>query len=182
MSDRITRFSSCRKYRYTLWREFTGQFLLDGHNKMKDGFVQFIGLNPSTADETKDDPTIRRCIGFAKSWGFGSLCMTNLFAWRSTDPSALSQKDDHGFIIDRIGPDNNRWLKEINMEASLSVAAWGAGGAILNRGGDVFKMLKNLHYLKKTNAGFPAHPLYLPKTLTPILICDGQLESLEETK
>lgn len=70
-------FSPCGRYRYTLWREWIGG----------EGFVQFIGLNPSTATDTEDDPTIRRCINYAKSWGYGGMCMTNLFAYRATLPS-----------------------------------------------------------------------------------------------
>lgn len=70
------RFSLCRRYRYDLWRRWD----------ISKGYAMFIGLNPSTADKTADDPTIRRCIGFARSWGYGALCMTNLFAFRATDP------------------------------------------------------------------------------------------------
>jgi len=78
-------FSTCRTYRYALYRQ------LDQANQTT---VAFIGLNPSTADETKDDPTIRRCVGFARSWGFGFLLMQNLFAFRATDPRVMKAADD----------------------------------------------------------------------------------------
>ena len=71
-------FSPCRRWRYTLLRRWEPANLI---------VVAFIGLNPSTADETLDDPTIRRCIGFAKAWGAGGMYMLNLFGWRSTDPA-----------------------------------------------------------------------------------------------
>ena len=80
--DRKTRFSPCRRYRYTLWRDWN-PLLPD------NVYAMFIGLNPSTADETNDDPTIRRCINFAKSWGCDSFCMTNIFAFRATDPKVM---------------------------------------------------------------------------------------------
>lgn len=160
---RETIFSQCRRYRYTLWREFGGELIWDGVNKQKDGFVQFIGLNPSTADETLDDPTIRRCIGFAKAWGYGAMCMTNLFAFRATDPKDMKAQTDP------IGPDNNDWLCRIGDEAETIVAAWGTHGSHLGRD-EKFRQIwgnnvtRKLHCLKKTVGGHPSHPLYLPKT------------------
>src|SRR5690348_9819680 len=93
-----TVFSQCRKYRYTLWRQWgdvRSGFAMelwpaDRADKSRQ-YVQFIGLNPSTADETQDDPTVRRCIGFSKAWGYGALCMTNAFAWRDTDPEKMKR-------------------------------------------------------------------------------------------
>ncbi len=90
--DAMTRnahLSICRRYRYALLRRWG-----EGKNAM------FIGLNPSTADETADDPTIRRCVSFAKAWGFGGLCMANLFAYRATNPADMLMQ------ADPIGPDN----------------------------------------------------------------------------
>jgi hypothetical protein len=88
---RETIFSPCRRYRYTLFREWATDELFDGCNDGERGqrlgqFVQFVCLNPSTADERQDDPTVRRCVDYAKRWGFGAFCMTNIFAWRDTDP------------------------------------------------------------------------------------------------
>jgi hypothetical protein len=121
----------------------------------------FVGLNPSTADETLDDPTIRRCIGFAKDWGYSGLCMTNLFAFRATDPAKMLAAQDP------VGPDNDKVLQELAQNAGVVVAAWGTHGAHLKRDAHVRSLLTRLHCLRLTKAGFPGHPLYLPKNLTP---------------
>lgn len=99
---RVHAFSEDRAFRYTLWREWDVDSLTGCADDLPHGhqFAQFIGLNPSTADETRDDPTIRRCIGFAKLWGYGALCMTNLFAFRATKPRDMRQ------AADPIGPEN----------------------------------------------------------------------------
>ena len=97
---RETVFSPCRRWRYTLWRDWMDDVLeleeRAGNNSAK--YAMFIGLNPSTADETRDDPTVRRCVGFAKSWGYGALCMTNIFAWRDTDPAGMKADFRAGMI------------------------------------------------------------------------------------
>lgn len=121
----------------------------------------FVGLNPSTADETLDDPTIRRCVGFAKDWGYSGLCMTNLFAFRATDPAKMLAAPDP------VGPDNDKVLQELAQNAGVVVAAWGTHGAHLKRDAHVRSLLPRLHCLWLTKAGFPGHPLYLPKNLTP---------------
>lgn len=148
-----TIFSPCRKYRYTLWRHWGGLFV--------SSYAMFIGLNPSTADETHDDPTIRRCIGFARDWGYAGLCMTNLFSFRSTLPAEMKVAEDP------IGPDNNRYLSVISKNAGVIVAAWGVDGGHLGRDKGVRELIPNLNYLKLTKDGYPAHPLYLPKDLKP---------------
>ena len=112
--ESVATFSSCQRYRYTLWRRWS-----------KGETVQFIGLNPSTADATLDYPTIRRCIGFAKTWGFGSLIMTNLFAWRATQPKDMLS------ALDPVGPDNDDALKVVYVHTVLTVAAWGCMEHIL---------------------------------------------------
>ena len=147
-----TVFSPCRKYRYTLWREWS----------YGNGYAMFIGLNPSTADETKDDPTVRRCIDFAQRWGYQALCMTNLFAYRSTNPRGMR------YVIDPVGPDNDKYLVEYAEQAGIIIAAWGTYGGFMGRGVKVLKMIPNLYCLKKTSAGFPAHPLYLKKDWVPV--------------
>lgn len=125
--------------------------------------VTFIGLNPSTADATTDDPTIRRCIGFAKSWGAGSLVMVNLFAFRSTDPQNLLT------TADPIGPENDHWLDVGLKDAEIVVAAWGTRGGLLGRAEAVrHKYHGRLSALKITNSGMPGHPLYIPATARPI--------------
>jgi hypothetical protein len=123
-----------------------------------------VGLNPSTADEVTDDPTLTRCINFAKSWGFGGVCMTNLFAYRATDPKDMkSQKDP-------IGAENDFWLNKLANDAGIVVAAWGNDGSYLSRSNMVVEMLPNLHYLKMNKSGEPAHPLYLKADLIPVLM------------
>lgn len=102
-------FSPCRRWRYQLWREWQA-----------GPRCVFIGLNPSTADEAEDDPTIRKCIGFAKRWGFGSLTMLNLFGHRSTDPAGLLTVPDPG------GPGNRDAMQLAIDRASRVVLAWGS--------------------------------------------------------
>ena len=149
--NRKTKFSPCRTYRYALWREWIGG----------SGYAMFVGLNPSTADEMLDDPTIRRCIGFAKSWGYAALCMTNLFAFRATEPKDMMA------AADPIGPGNDAFLQELAPDAGVVVAAWGAHGAYRGRDAEVCRMLPDLHCLALTKGGHPGHPLYLPKHLIP---------------
>ncbi len=159
---RETIFSPDRKYRYTLWRSWPIEDLLGFESSAETSahkFVQFIGLNPSTADETRDDPTVRRCCGFAKAWGFGAICMTNLFAFRATDPQVmLAEPFPHGAV-------NNTRLLEIGSGAGLIVAAWGTHGAHLDCGSFVRKMFFDcglkLHHLGLNGDGSPKHPLYL---------------------
>jgi hypothetical protein len=148
------KLSDCRNYRFALWRTWDDS----------KHFAMIIGLNPSTADEVNDDPTLTRCINFAKSWGYGGVCMTNLFAYRATDPKDMkSQKDP-------IGAENDIWLNKLANDAGIVVAAWGNDGRYLNRSNMVVEMLPNLHYLKMNKSGEPAHPLYLKADLIPVLM------------
>lgn len=154
--ERTATFSPCRRYRYSLWRNWAD---LLGASK---GYAMFIGLNPSTADETEDDPTIRRCIAFAKSWGYDGLCMTNLFAFRATDPELMLAEPAP------VGNDNDSHLLSMAKSAGIVIAAWGPPGAHLGRDASVRELIPNLHYLRLTKDGHPGHPLYLPGTLVPI--------------
>lgn len=139
--------SDDRKYRYKLWRTFN----------VAKPTLAFIMLNPSTADETEDDPTIRRCIGYAREWGYGKLVVGNLFAVRETDPANLYD------YFDPVGPENGEYLKEICTEADEVVAAWGTNGEIGNRGDHVVSDLgTELKALGTTKDGHPVHPLYQP--------------------
>lgn len=124
----------------------------------------FIGLNPSTADEKKDDPTIRRCVGFAKSWGFGGIYMLNLFAYRATKPEELKK------VTDPIGPENDKFLKYYHSPEGLNIACWGTRGALMNRSETVIELLgiNNLSCLGITKEGCPKHPLYLRRDLKPV--------------
>ncbi len=121
----------------------------------------FIGLNPSTADEVEIDPTIRKCIGFAQRWGLHAMCMTNLFAYRATDPRQMM-----GYHKP-VGDDNDRWLVETARQADIVVAAWGVRGEFMGRDAEVLKLLDRVHCLRLTKAGFPEHPLYIPYNVQP---------------
>jgi len=145
-------FSPCRRYRYALWRTWGAG----------TRYAMFVGLNPSTADETADDPTIRRCVAFAKSWGLDALCMTNLFGFRATDPKDMFAAEDP------IGEGNDVTLDKIAEDAAVIVGAWGNHGVYLNRDQDVRARLYRLHYLRLTKSNQPQHPLYLPSDLVPI--------------
>ena len=146
-------FSPDRVYRYSLWREWIGG----------DGYCMFVGLNPSTADETSDDPTIRRCIGYAKQWGYSALEMCNLFAYRATDP-----KDMLIGVTDPVGPANDTILRFSARHAGIVIAAWGTHGSHLGRDQAVRAMLPNIYALKLTKGGHPSHPLYLRADLKPL--------------
>lgn len=150
-----TRFSPCRQYRYTLWRQWA-----DG-DVPHPRYAMFIGLNPSTADEVQDDPTVRRCINFARTWGYDALCMTNIFGYRSTQPARMLARRDP------IGPENDAHLRRLARGAAIVVAAWGTHGVHRGRSARVRAMLPTLHYLRMTKMGEPGHPLYLPGALTP---------------
>lgn len=150
--QRTAVLSRCKVYRYVLAREW--QSHLPG--------VLFVALNPSTADAVRDDATVRRCIGFATSWGFGRLAIANLFAFRSTDPDQLSD------ATDPIGPKNDWWLERLSAEFSLTVAAWGTHGSLFQRAAEVLPKLINVHHLGLTRQGHPRHPLYLPRTVKPV--------------
>ena len=148
-------FSECGRYRYKLWR------LWD--DTRPD--VMFIMLNPSTADATADDPTIRRCIGFARAWGYGGVRVGNLFAWRTPYPQALRS------ALDPIGRENDGALCELAEGAALVVAAWGVHGMWLARARTVRqRFTRPLHALGITKSGEPAHPLRLRRTCTPFLL------------
>lgn len=156
MAARSAIFSECRQYRYRLERVF-------GVGPV----VSFIGLNPSTADVVDDDPTIRRCLSYARAWGAGHLVMVNLFAYRATDPRMLLNARKSGLEV--VGPDNRQHVSKAIEESWLSVAAWGctATGSeeellVLSRYSD------RLHALKLNKDGSPAHPLYQRKDACPV--------------
>lgn len=147
--------SSCTTYRYRLEREWS---------KGKRT-VCFIMLNPSTADATVDDPTIRRCIGFGKSWGFDRLVVVNLFALRATMPSELRK------YMDPIGPHNNGYIIKAVRSAELIACAWGAHPFARERAAFVRILLGSysLYCLDMTKSGAPKHPLYATGGLQPSL-------------
>ena len=120
-----------------------------------------IGMNPSTADEKEDDPTINKCISYAKSWGYGKVLMANLFTFRSTDPSILN------YVSNPIGSDNDFYLQKSASEADLVIACWGNPGRLLNRDKEVISLISDLYCLKQNKNGTPHHPLYLSKETKP---------------
>lgn len=151
---RSAEFSPCKLYRYTLTR------IWDDSKPA----CAFLLLNPSTADEIQDDPTIRRCIGFAKSWGFGALVILNLFAWRSTNPDVL------GMIDDPVGVDNMAWILYATKDVPLILCGWGTK-AVRNQDKEVLALLRahgrKLSALQVNQDGTPSHPLYLRSDLVP---------------
>lgn len=159
--ERGATFSDDEVYRYALWRRWDRTL----------GFVAFIGLNPSTADATKDDPTIRRCLRFARDWGYGGIEMLNLFALRATDPRALRRADDP------VGPKNDRILRSTVALCSLVVCAWGAHGEYKGRDREVMGPVlggTRLYHLGLTNGGHPKHPLYLRADTRPTSFHEGR--------
>lgn len=135
-------------YRYSLWREWDA-------NAPR---VAFVMLNPSRADATTDDPTIRRCISFAQSWGYGSLEVVNLFAYRASKPAELKK------AIDPIGSENDYYLEKAIKSADKIIVAWGNYGNFRNRCREVFDLLTSfdkLYCLGITKRGYPRHPLYV---------------------
>ena len=149
-------FSDCGRYRYRLGRAWDETLPA----------ATFIMLNPSTADGAVDDPTIRRCIGYARAWGCGSLSVVNLYAWRATDPAELTA------ATDPVGPANDDFIAAAATVAARTgaplVAAWGAH-ARPERIAGVLALpgMSRLTALACTKSGQPRHPLYLPAGLTP---------------
>lgn len=148
-------FSDCMKYRFTLWRVWDVGPL-----------VNFVMLNPSTADDVTNDPTVQRCERRAKSLDFGGLIVTNLFAYRATNPKDMITQ------IDPVGFGNDEAILETASQCQMIICAWGGGGTHLYRGRDVLEILgkqhaDKLHYLRLSKNGIPCHPLYLPYEIKP---------------
>lgn len=153
-------FSECDRYRYQLWRRW-------GQGKT----VAFCMLNPSTADEKANDPTIERCCRRAKAWGFDGVDIVNLFALRSTDPAALYR------VGDPVGPHNFEAIVQTVKRAEFMVCAWGRHGKHCGMGETIMLRMRQfypekLRILKLNKDGQPAHPLYLPYSLQPVACLD----------
>lgn len=148
-------YSDCERYRYALTR------IWDAARKR----VHFVMLNPSTATEVQNDPTVERCERRARALGFGSFTVTNIFAWRDTDPRKMKAASDP------IGPDNDAMILHASAEADQIIAAWGTHGAHLARGAAVEQVLRSLgkplYHLGLSKAGHPKHPLYIAYTEQP---------------
>ena len=148
-------FSRCRRWRYLLWRCWDPARPI----------ANFLMLNPSTADEYRLDPSCTRARLYAERWGYGALIVTNLFGWRATDPTDMKAARDP------VGRANDRAILTAAREAAIIVCAWGNHGAHRERSSKVTNLLKDagiqLHALRVTGTGEPAHPLYLPAALMP---------------
>lgn len=140
-------FSECRTWRYALTCNWNATA----------GVVAFIGLNPSTADATNNDPTVRRCINYAKSWGFGGMVMLNLFGFRATVPRDMKAARDP------VGPGNDKIIAEQCRRAAKVIAAWGVHGAHHDRAEHVTRIVipHQVWCLGTTKDGHPRHPLYV---------------------
>ena len=153
VTDAGARFSECRTWRYSLWRIWSSDLPM----------MAFCGLNPSTADEQKNDPTVRRCINYAKAWGYGGLYMLNAYGYRATLPADMKR------ATDPVGPDNNHWLAHYAKRSQLIVAAWGAHCSP-ERQAEVYRLLGGTVYcLGTTKAGNPRHPLYLRRSAKRVI-------------
>lgn len=153
-------FSPDERYRYSLTRNLDDMFA-------DSSTVLFVMLNPSTADAEHDDPTVRRCVGYAKRWGYGMLHVANLFALRATDPAALYRDPDP------VGESNDHFIAAMARYADRVVVAWGTHGAYQDRAREVARILRDNdrcpYALGLTKDGQPRHPLYMP--------ADAQLEA-----
>lgn len=141
-------FSADRLHRLKLWRQW---------DTMKPAAL-FVMLNPSLADETTLDPTVRKCIGFATRWGYGKLWVGNLYTWISPYPEQIVQREAAA-----IAPGADQALLEMVEAVDLVIAAWGAQPWLTQRAHDVSRLLvsaKPLWCLGKTKDGWPRHPLY----------------------
>ena len=164
---RSAELSDCGLYRYWLrraWQEWRNGELVPDR-----GVCCFVMLNPSKADAIQDDPTITRCIGFARAWGYHTLTVRNLFALRATDPAEL-KRSPHPTV----GGNRNEQELLAACTADLLVAAWGAG-VPRERDKHVLTMWRSafpeklIHCLGVTRGGYPRHPLYVRADAQPVL-------------
>lgn len=148
-------YSDCEKYRYSLTRIWEPE----GKRAL------FIMLNPSTATEVQNDPTVERCERRARTLGFGSFRVANIFAWRDTDPKKMRA------AAEPVGPQNDATIAEGCAWADQIIAGWGAHGEHLERGAAMQALLRStglpVYNLGLTKAGHPKHPLYIAYTQQP---------------
>lgn len=145
-------FSDCRKYRYVLWRIWD-----EGLPK-----IAFIGLNPSTANETETDPTIRRVIKFARNWGYGGVYMLNLFTYVTAYPEELKKCENPSQMADE-------FLKIYSEYSEKIIFAWGSFEEAKERAIRVIKMFPDGYMLLRNKDGSPRHPLYVKGDTKPVL-------------
>jgi hypothetical protein len=145
-------FSECRNYRYALWRIWNED----------NGIVMFIGLNPSTANERENDPTIRRVMSFAYNWGYGGVIMANLFGWITPYPYQLK-------MCDNPTGDTDKWLWTLSEKSKRIVFAWGKFKEAEKRASEIIQQYPYAFALKINKDGSPRHPLYVPGTVIPVI-------------
>jgi hypothetical protein len=150
-------YSDCQHYRYMLTR----------HWQDTARRVCFVMLNPSTATEVQNDPTVERCERRARAMGYGAFAVVNIFAFRATDPADMRRANDP------IGPDNDAAILKAATWADDIICAWGTHGAHMGRGAAVEAALRNaglgLHHLGLTQGGAPKHPLYIGYSVQPMV-------------
>lgn len=150
-------YSDCERYRYALTRIWDDA----------EGKVAFVMLNPSTATEIQNDPTVERCERRARALGFGAFRVCNIFAWRDTDPRQMRK------AAEPIGSENNQAITEACIWADRIICAWGTHGEHLGRGPQVETLMRAtgrpLHHLGLSKAGHPKHPLYISYAQQPEL-------------
>ena len=154
MTESGATFSPCRRWRYLLWRRWDASAPV----------ANFLMLNPSTADEVKLDPTCSRARDYAERWGYGALIVTNIFAFRNTQPDQMKAARDP------VGPGNDAAIVKAAKQSAIVVCAWGNHGLFRDRSSRVRALLagQKLHALRVNANGEPAHPLYLPGKLKPV--------------
>ncbi|MCP5036313.1 MAG: DUF1643 domain-containing protein [Rhodobacteraceae bacterium] len=149
-------YSDCERYRYQLTRVWDPA----------GGKALFVMLNPSTATEVQNDPTVERCERRARALGYGAFRVTNIFAWRDTDPRKMRVANDP------VGPENDAAIAEGSHWADRIICGWGTHGEHLGRGPDVEALIRAtglpLFHLGLTKAGHPKHPLYIAYSQQPI--------------
>jgi hypothetical protein len=149
-------YSDCERYRYLLTRVWDP----DGAKAL------FVMLNPSTATEVQNDPTVERCERRARALGFGAFRVCNIFAFRATDPKVMRR------AADPVGPANDAAIRESCFWADIIVCAWGTHGAHLGRGPEVERLMRAtgrpLNHLGLTQDGHPKHPLYIGYQVAPM--------------
>lgn len=162
-------FSECRRYRLVLWRRWMDCPVSE--------MVAFCGVNPSRATEQVNDNTVRRCIRFAKDWGFGGYIMLNLFAWRETDPDIMRK------VPEPIGDDNDAAILWVARNCGKFIASWGGDGNHLDRDLAVLDLLKtagiDLYNIgmttpKPPTRPQPRHPLFVRAATQPTLWIPGK--------
>ena len=150
-------FSACGRYRFSLWRIWDARLQP----------AMFIMLNPSTADESENDPTVERCQRRAQAMGYGGLRVGNIFAYRSTDPNALYK------IEDPVGQGNDEAIIEAAHDAGIVICGWGEHGNHLKRGEQVTALLRahgiQPYVLAVNLDGTPRHPLYVSYDVLPTI-------------